>query len=543
MILNRTLIILAISITTLLSAPHRIWAAGESDIGSANTISADPPVARPNTTPVIVPLFSDLTFADFNDKSFQYTPPANLSGPWAKVVFVGDFSCTAGRQFDRTTRITVGNTVIFFGTTAEPSKTVSPAWHVEKDLTDYSALFKSAQPGTVSLGNLVDLTYTGILHGSAHLEVYPADSVAPRVPDAVIPISNNDLATSTDTASAMLSLPTNIERAYLDLYAQSQGSDEFWYLNVPNDVASELQSGGGTAFREAEISIDGQAAGVAPIYPWIYTGGIDPYLWRPISGVQTLSFLAYRADLTPFAAVLSNGRPHTVGVSVFNANNYFHVSSALLLFLDHGKSHVTGAVTSNTLSTPSPVIDENVTAAGGTISTRSSRDFVIAGYVQTSHGKVDTNIAQKIDFSNQQKFTISASQYAQDLIQTTTLSSTTTTRDGFLVVQTQKELSYPLTVNYSSLTNADSSGTQTTTITQKYQSSERTTLNGFPLFYSWVLNQVAPSDTLVFDSTGTVTAKQGQKNSQQYLSGDTRGNFYSRFISAANGAITFDSAQ
>ena len=50
---------------------------------------------------------------------------------------------------------------------------------------------------------------------------------------------------------------------------------------MPDDVSAELQSCGGTAFREAEISIDGQAAGVAPVYPWIYTGGIDVLLWRP----------------------------------------------------------------------------------------------------------------------------------------------------------------------------------------------------------------------------------------------------------------------
>jgi len=49
-----------------------------------------------------------------------------------------------------------------------------------------------------------------------------------------------------------------------------------------NDVAAELESCSGTAFRESEVTIDGNPAGVAPVYPWIYTGGIDPFLWIPI---------------------------------------------------------------------------------------------------------------------------------------------------------------------------------------------------------------------------------------------------------------------
>ena len=40
---------------------------------------------------------------------------------------------------------------------------------------------------------------------------------------------------------------------------------------------------------------------MAPVYPWIYTGGHGPYLWEPITGIETLNFKPYRVDLTPFA--------------------------------------------------------------------------------------------------------------------------------------------------------------------------------------------------------------------------------------------------
>jgi len=140
-------------------------------IGSANTATADPPVARPNTTPCEVTLFSNFTFADFSPKPFSFTPPSACPGPWARVVLEAEFSIQAGRQFDRTANIWIGGTNVYFGTTSEPSRTVARSWHIERDLTDYSALFKSAQTGRVDLGNLVNSTFTSSLFGTATLQV------------------------------------------------------------------------------------------------------------------------------------------------------------------------------------------------------------------------------------------------------------------------------------------------------------------------------------------------------------------------------------
>ena len=290
---------------------------------------------RPNTTPCIVQLFQNVAFDDFNPRSFSYTPPANCPGPWQKVVFEGDFSVTAGRQFDRTANIWLGPTNIYFGTTAEPRKTLSPSWHVESDLTDYSSIFTSPQSGQADIGNLVDQTYTGIIYGTATLEFFPlnGNQKPPKTFDTVLALSAGPnggtvgLGSSSDTLAQTFSLPMNIDEAYLDVLAQSQSNDEFWYTCVPNDVASTLQSCGNTAFRETEVTIDGTPAGVAPVYPWIYTGGIDPYLWFPLPGVQTLNFVPYRVNLTPFAGLLSDGQPHTVSLSVYNADNYFSATA------------------------------------------------------------------------------------------------------------------------------------------------------------------------------------------------------------------------
>ena len=315
-------------------------ASGPYVIGSANTVSADPTVPRPPTTPCVVQLFSGASFYDFNVENFTYAPPSDCPGPWAKVVLVADINLNAGIQYDRTANFWLGPVNIYFGTTAEPSPNEGPSWHIENDLTDYSSIFYTAQTGQANIGNTLCCGLTSTIYASASLEFYPIPKgqTAPVSANVVLPLSAGPsggtvgLGSTSSTLSGTFNMPTNVQTAYLDVYAQSQSSDEFWYTCVPNDVASELESCSNTGFRETEITIDGQPAGVAPVFPWIYTGGIDPYLWFPIPGVQTLNFTPYRVNLTPFAGVLSNGQPHTVSLSVYNANNYFSATASLLLY-------------------------------------------------------------------------------------------------------------------------------------------------------------------------------------------------------------------
>src|ERR1041384_6376939 len=156
-------------------------------IGSASSGTADPPVAHPDTTPCVVTLFNNFAVADFSPKPFSFTPAC--PGPWAKVVLNADFSIQAGRQFDRPAEIWIGGGNVFLRTTAEPSGAVARSWHIERDLTDYSALFNSAQNGRVDLGNLVNATFTSALFGTATLQFYPlaAHQDPPRTADLVLP--------------------------------------------------------------------------------------------------------------------------------------------------------------------------------------------------------------------------------------------------------------------------------------------------------------------------------------------------------------------
>ena len=518
-------------------------------IGSSNPVTAEPPVPRPRTQPCVVPLFQNLAFADFTPKAFSYAPPAGCPGPWAKVVFTADLTVTAGRQFDRTAAFYLGHANIYYGTTAEPRASLSPSWHVERDVTDLSAMFGSPQTGEANLGNFVGVsggvTYNGIIYANAALEFYPASARDPaaRVPDVVVPVNGGGgdagtLNTTTDQITQTLNLPRNTERVYLDVIAQSQSNDEFWYFCVPNDQAASLESCGNTAFRETEVTLDGQPAGVAPVYPWIYTGGIDPFLWEPVPGVQTLDFRPYRVDLTPFAGVLADGNPHVVGISVFNANSYFLATANLLAYTDRGTQRVTGGLLSNTLgAAPAPAVTENIQTnpSGptftGSVLVTANRGFAISGYVDTSHGRVLTTLEQSVSFVSRQQFDVSPTTDIQNAQQTTRVDALVTTRADGEESVSEQHFSYPLTLNYSFVANADGSATQVVTSDQR-DSESAAGSDAWGGRSRTLDNHVHATDTLQFPATSGPAVNSGSQTTQSFRATDASGYCFSRTLTA-----------
>lgn len=530
-------------------------ASGPYQVGSANTVTADPLVPRPSTTPCVVTLFTNAAFYDFNVENFSYTPPADCPGPWAKVVLESDINLNAGIQYDRTANYWLGPVNIYFGTTAEPASNEGPSWHVESDLTDYSSIFYTAQSGQADIGNTLCCGLTSTIYASATLEFYPVakGQTAPVTANVVLPLSAGPqggtvaLSSGTSTLAGTFTMPTNVEAAYLDVYAQSQSSDEFWYTCVPNNVSTELESCANSGFRETEITIDGQPAGVAPVFPWIFTGGIDPFLWAPIPGVQTLNFTPYRVNLTPFAGLLSNGQQHTVSLSVYNADNYFSATASLLLYLDSGSTQVTGAVMQNTLTTPNPVVTENLnvqpTYIKGTVNVSSKHNYVISGYANTSHGKVTTKVAQNIFFANNQYFDITGTQYIQNIGQSTVIGSTTTTsQPGVANIVNQQNYTFPLTIDITENVLSNGNVNQTTHADQTYQLTTSTTQAGKVLYSSSLDNAGQHADTLELNSSFSIIGNTGQSAAQQYNSYDSTGAAYLCDLSAAANVLTSFSA-
>lgn len=528
-------------------------ASADPVIGSNNVAVADPSVPRPPGQPCVVTLFTDVSFDDFSARPYSYAPPASCNGAWAKVVLEADLSVTAGRQYDRTATLWLAGVNLYFGTTQEPSATVSPAWHVERDLTDYSALLRNAGQGQAVIGNLVNSTYTGVIHGSARLLFYPATPAAraANVPDAIYPLGADpvggtaSLNTPSDKLAKTLTLPTNVERAYLDVFAQSQGGDEFWYTCVPDEYAAQAEECGGGNFREAEVSIDGQPAGVAPVYPWIYTGGIDPYLWRPTPGVQALNFMPYRVDLTPFAGQLSDGNPHEVALQVAGAHGYFSATATLLVYRDASVKQVTGKIMRNTLvgQAPTPTIGSTLaTDSGGNVSgditTALKRDFVIEGYADTSHGRVTSTVTQHVGFDDRQSFTINATTYRQQTWQRTWSNSVSESRLGkLLTAQQSQHVSYPFTLDYNQQTGSDGSISAASTVHQGYSQHLDKRLLGIRVYNANIENTVDSADTLVFNASGALASHSGQQSAQTFDFRDSLGSCYRTSLTTKAGAL------
>lgn len=549
-----SLSIVAVIIAVIITANLTYAQSKNRQVGTQYTVTADPLVVRPNSQPCVVQLFTNLQFALFSDtdQNFTASPPAGCSGPWQKVVLDVDFSENAGRQFDRTASLYVGNTNLYFGTTPEPLSAASNAtntWHIERDVTDYSALFTTTQSGTMVLQNCTtdcpapyNTLLTGVFTVSAVLEFYPAQGAAARTPDVVLPLEQSNgsggvnlpvlLFSPTDQLTTTFTLPKNIDQAYLDVIAQSQSVDEQWFACFPNDLSNinELYGCGNTDFRETEVTIDGQPAGIAPVSPWVYTGFL-PDQWRPIPAAQTLDFVPYRVNLTPFAGLLSDGQPHTVAMSVFNNDFYFATAASLLLYLDSGSAQVTGAVTQNTLTVPSPVVTENLQGTStitGTIGVKSARNFVVAGYVNTSQGKVSTSVSGQQDFASTQTInfdTVNFSVLDQKTSVNTSLDAVTTVTGNAGKTSTHETFSFPITVHLVLPVNNSTFGFTVATA-QNYRTSKLVLQNGQQAEYSWVNNSVAGSDV------------NPPSSSQQYKSFDIRGAAYNCQIASASNVLT-----
>jgi hypothetical protein len=405
----------------------------------------------------------------------------------------------------------------------------------------------------VRLDNIVDGTYTGLIQGSAKLLFYPAatpaDAAGSRVADAVIPFAGDlttgdpaSLSASTDSLSRTLSLPKNIVRLYLDVLAESQGGDEFWYTCVPDDQADALQSCGGGSFREVLVTVDGKPAGLAPVVPRVYTGGIDPGLWRPTPGAETLAFVPSRVDLTPFAGALSDGASHVVAIAVEGAQEHYAVVGNLLVYRDAGAAATSGAISSSTLTSAAltaPVTTNGVAvaadgSASGVLGVTAKRSYAITGYVDTSKGRVTTTVQQDLAFDNEQTFLITDAAYSQAVVQVSSAVATVTTTTGGRTTVDKVSLRYPLNLAYVFDNDAN---TQNTTVSQDFTNLVSRTVDGQSVFNSSFENVISGKSGLVFSSTGGATQRVGQQGTQSVTYGDSIGSCYARSIATALNAL------
>jgi hypothetical protein len=539
----KTVVVVAVASVTALAAPSA--SAGEG-VYYQDPVTADMPVPTPPTTPCTVSLATDYVTNDASGAAQDYhgtfSPPAGCPGPWTKVVlhFTGHES---GRQYDRAGGITMGGAQIFFTSTPEPDPD-GITWHAQKDVTEYSSLFTAGQPYTISIPNYLNSVDTGVMHIAAGLTFYPADPghPAPAVPTTVIGLGSHNLSDGSTVAQFPVSgLPTNITRADLEVYPKGNGCDEFWYGGLPdNFVAAHPGAGlcGGGPYRELDASLDGTPAGASIPYPNIFTGGVNPLLWRPIPAVDAFDLLPRNFDLTPFVGSLVDGRSHDLGLSVAHAQSYWGLTPNLLLWTDPHSTQTTGATTRNTLA--DDLTNYTVKQETGSQSTNytltARRSYTIAGWVESSAGRVSTTVTRSLDFANTNVFTLTNFRQQTDNQQEVKTITTTTNASGTHVRTIDEQDPLSAVEMFQQPTSADFF-TLPAHVTQSKLLAESLVDNGTTTFSSTLSNSTQGAGVLSEYDSGQYRLANGT-DEQQYAYADSSGVCYDHSIKAAHGYVT-----
>jgi len=107
-----------------------------------------------------------------------------------------------------------------------------------------------------------------------------------------------------------------------------------------------------------------------------------------------------------------------------------------------------------------------------------------------------------------------------------------------LTFVTEKQTSFPLTLNYSYIVNPDGSSAQIVNSTQKDIETLNTSLNGLLIYGNTEAEQVKSQDTLSFNAAGALIAVGPTSSSASYTSHDTQGHCYSRKLESADRVLT-----
>ncbi|KAL0071407.1 hypothetical protein AAF712_001264 [Marasmius tenuissimus] len=510
---------------------------------------AQPPVVPQDAKQCTVQVLQrDFAFSFGSAEVVQLNPPTDCGAPGSWAAITLNFTVTSnGTQFDRLGIFTFQNTEIWRTSTPEPTRGDGIIWTYTKDVSQYTPLF--AEPGTfiLQLDNLIQEGLDGVYSTTLHATYYASGPTAPpaKSADLILPLSTFANDTGNDASvppsfSLNVTFPRNTVQVYAELFASGNAQEEFWYTNIANEFSDELPPGTTNPdgpFREVRLLIDGRVAGVVFPYAVIFTGGIAPPLWRPISAYGALDLPTYFLDVTPFVPILTDGSPHNFTIDVISAesnqtiNQNWFVSGNLQVITDHSSSDpTTGNITlyevgmlpeTTTTGTVREVGDLDVTV----VATRSVR---IEADVVSGSGEINHVVfTQRLSYSNTQDYKQNAT---VQRVQQNTTGEVTSTHNG--VVTVSDTFSYPFFNEFEFLT--PNLTNWTTFVDHSYNRK----LLPSPLRLESTINNRQTADAFFQLATGGNFGNGTSNNTFSYA--DTAGNTYNRRVNAAFNNITLD---
>lgn len=372
--------------------------------------TAYPPVPRPSTPACTIEI-ADHAFDSFEPARGTIDAAKTCPGPWHRIVLEVD-GAVKGRQYDRIGHLQIGGVTVFRTSSPEPSRE-GIAWHVEKDLSAYAPLLTRAQPLELHLGNVVDKTHSGVFRIKARLLFYRADAAHPAADAADIVAPLDGLHQDGADTVGSVTLPANAQRLVAEVYATGSGGgcEEFWYFAAPAGeaaVADYWCKAAQGPYREVQVLVDGQVAGIAAPYPHIYTGGwSNPFLWYVIPAPRAFDIAPIRFELTPFIGAINDGKPHELRLRVLGVpagSKGWNLQPNVQVWRDPELDATHGALLQQQLQ-PLRLANPMTRAAGAlTLDSRASRRFLARGYLHTSSGRVETTVERSLDYGNHHRW-------------------------------------------------------------------------------------------------------------------------------------------
>ena len=306
-------------------------------------------------------------------------------------------------------------------TTAEPTDE-GVEWYVEKDITVYADYIRSTEGlyAYVAIPNNIDDTYTGIIQIQANITFYTSSATFPPVPTAIVqPLTSASSAMNpfdemtvmgNESLSYSISIADRyVEALFVDIYASAHGCEEFYYTNVPTDSeeASSLGICGSGVYREIQVFIDGRFAGSSIPFPVVYTGGINPFLWRPLTGIMSFDIPSRRLDISPFLSVLTDGENHTISLTVLNngESGYWYLDASLLYSKSNGARKLIGGEVVESLDSGLELTTQtmvNRTASNVCFHTTGNHSFRFSGILRyDDNALIHTSVSAELYIHNE----------------------------------------------------------------------------------------------------------------------------------------------
>ena len=255
---------------------------------------ASPPPPVPNTTPVIVPItsFGNVTIPN---------------GIWETVI-LNVTGYDAGIAYDYFNSFTVNHADVWLGVNPEAG-----SWAVDVNISQFMSFFDGQSVINVS-GTTLGLhqNFRGIQYNNYTLEFYPvpAGQTPPTYPSHVLPLTRG---------TTMVTIPTDTYAAFIQSIVID---NEFQYTLNPSWAAYTW-------------TINNHTVADSFIYPWINSGGIDLFSWRPIYPPYMLNHQWNLVNLTDALGMIEGnnvpvkvaGASYGPGIGLFVGNLFLFTST------------------------------------------------------------------------------------------------------------------------------------------------------------------------------------------------------------------------